>query len=324
MKPLVLVSPDKTNVPLDVTNPLIELAKVEYVKRPYYDELKDAYAIIVGTEPINSEFLNRAPKLKLVARFGVGYDSVNVNECTLRDIMVTNTPNVLSGAVADHTWALILGFNRHIAHAHIYSRNDWARKEGNVPFGWDTEGKTLGILGLGRIGVEVLKRAQGFPVNVIYHDILRNERLEEEYNVEYVTFDHLLERSDILSINTALTESTHGLINENAFYKMKSSALVVNTSRGPVIDERALIKALQDNRIRGAALDVFEDEPISPDNPLLNMDNVLLTPHIASATWETRRSMAECAVKNVKTFLEGKSPPDLVPEQQGLSFKTIT
>ena len=320
MKPLVLVSPDKTNVPLDVTNSLFELAEIEYVKRPYDDRLQDAYAVLVGTEPINSDYLDLAPKLKLVARFGVGYDSVNVKECTLRGIVVTHTPNVLSGAVADHTWALILGFNRHIAYADRYSRNNWARREGRVPFGWDADGKTLGILGLGRIGVEVLKRAQGFPMNVIYHDIARNKKIEQEHNIEYVTFDQLLERSDILTIHTSLSDSTLGMINEYAFEKMKPNALIVNTSRGPVIDEKALIRALLDERIKGAALDVFENEPMNPENPLLKMDNVLLTPHIASATWETRKKMAECAVENIKDFLEGGRPPNIVPEQQGLKF----
>ena len=320
MKPKVLISPDTNNVPVDVSNTLNELAEVEYVKRPYDDKFKNAYAVLVGTEPIGAEYLDKAPKLKLVARFGVGYDSVDVEECTKRGIIVTHTPEVLSGGVADHTWALILSYNRHIPLADGFTKTRWAKREGYIPFGWDTEGKTLGILGLGRIGLEVLKRAQGFPVDTIYHDIYRREDLEEEYGVEYVSFDTLLSRSDILSIHVALTDSTKGIINEAAFNKMKPTALIVNTSRGPVIDEKALIKALEEKKIAGAALDVFEKEPTPLDNPLLRFDNVVLTPHCASATWETRRKMAIRSVGNVKAFLEGKRPPHVVPEQREVSF----
>jgi glyoxylate reductase len=320
MKPKVLISPDTDNVPRDVTDSLKELAEVEYVKRPYEDKLKDAYAVLVGTEPIGAEYLDKAPKLKLVARFGVGYDSVDVDECTKRGIAVTHTPDVLSSGVADHTWALILGYNRHIPLADNFTKTKWAKREGFIPFGWDTEGKTLGILGLGRIGLEVLKRAQGFPVKTIYNDLIRREDLEKQYGVEYVSFDELLRRSDILTIHLSLQESSRGIINKAALAKMKPTALIVNTSRGPVIDEKALIKALQEKKIGGAALDVYEKEPTPLDNPLLKLDNVLLTPHCASATWETRRKMAVRSVGNIKVFLEGKRPPHVVPEQRDVIF----
>jgi len=320
MKPKVLITTDQKNVPVDVSDSLKELADVEYVEKPYDDKLKDAYAVLVGTEPINVEYLEKAPKLKLVARFGVGYDSVDVAECTRRGIMVTHTPDVLSGAVADHMWALILGYNRHIPLADTYTRTRWAKREGYIPFGWDMEGKTLGILGLGRIGLEVLKRAKGFAVDVIYHDITRREDVEETYGVEYVSFDELLARSDILTLHVALTDKTRGIINEEAFSKMKPNAIIVNTSRGPVIDEKALIKALEDKKIAGAALDVFEEEPTPLDNPLLGFDNVVLSPHCASATWETRRKMAVRSVGNVKAFLMGERPPHIVPEQRGVIF----
>lgn len=320
MKPKVLISPDANNVAVDVSDTLKALADVEYVKRPYDEHLKDAYAVLVGTEPIGAEYLDKAPNLKLVARFGVGYDSVDVAECTKRGITVTHTPEVLSGGVADHTWALILGYNRHIPLADAFTKTRWAKREGFIPFGWDTEGKTLGILGLGRIGIEVLKRAQGFPVDTIYYDVYRREGLEKEYGIEYVSFDELLARSDILTIHVALTDSTKGIINEKAFSKMKPTALIVNTSRGPVIDEKALIKALKEKKIAGAALDVFEKEPTPLDNPLLKFDNVVLSPHCASATWETRRKMAVRSVGNVKAFLEGKRPPHVVPEQREVKF----
>ncbi len=320
MKPKILITPDTRNLPTDVSDTLKELAEVKYVTGNYEAELKDAYAVLVGTGKVNAEYLDKAPKLKLVARFGVGYDSVDVEECTKRGIYVTHTPDVLSSGVADHTWALILGFNRHIPLADTFTKTKWAKREGYIPFGWDTEGKTLGILGLGRIGTEVLKRAQGFPVKTIYYDIRRRDDLEALYGVEYVSFDELLKRSDILTIHTALTDLTRGMINEKALAKMKPSAIVINTSRGPVIDEKALIKALQEKKIKGAALDVFEKEPTPLDNPLLKLDNVVLSPHCASATWETRRKMSVRSVGNVKAFLEGKRPPHVVPEQSEVSF----
>jgi len=320
MKPKVLISPDNKNVPEDVADTLKELADVEYITRPYDDKLKEATAVLVGTEPVNAAYLDKAPKLKIVARFGVGYDSVDVDECTKRGIIVTHTPEVLSSGVADHTWALILGFNRHIPLADTFTRTKWAKREGYIPFGWDTEGKTLGILGLGRIGLEVLKRAKGFPVEIIYYDLYRREDLEKEYGVEYVPFDELLRRSDIISIHLSLQETTRGIINKEALSKMKPNALIVNTSRGPVIDEAALIEALQKRQIGGAALDVYEKEPTPLDNPLLKVDNVVLTPHCASATWETRRKMAIRSVGNIKAFLEGKRPPHVVPEQRDEKF----
>ena len=320
MKPKVLISPDTRNLSTDISDTLKKIADVEYVTRPYDEKLKDAYAVLVGGERVDAEYLDKAPKLKLVARFGVGYDAVDVEECTRRGIYVTHTPEVLSGGVADHTWALILGFNRHIPTADKFTKTRWGKREGYILFGWDTEGKTLGILGLGRIGTEVLMRAQGFTVKTIYYDIRRREDLEKEYGIEFVSFDELLRRSDFLTIHVSLQESSRGMINEDVLNKMKPTALLINTSRGPVIVEKDLIKALQEKKIAGAALDVFETEPTPLDNPLLKLDNVLLTPHCASATWETRRKMATRSIGNVRTFIEGKRPPHLVPEQKDVYF----
>jgi len=320
MKPKVLISPDTMNIPEDVSAVLKEYAEVEYVKRPYDDKLKGVEAIIVGTEPINAEFLDKAPELKLVARFGVGYDSVDVEECTRRGVIATHTPEVLSSGVADHTWAMILGHSRHIPLAGLHTKNRWAKREGSVPFGWDTEGKTLGILGLGRIGLEVLKRSRGFPLKVIYHDLLRREDYEDEYDVEYVGFDELLERSDILTVHVDLNPSSRSIFGVNEFEKMKPTSVIVNTSRGPVVNESALIDALREGKIGGAALDVFETEPTPLDNPLLSMPNVLVTPHIASASWETRRKMAVRSTGNVLSYLKGERPPHIVLEQRDKEF----
>ncbi len=315
-----MISPDTMNIPEDVSDVLKEYADVKYVKRPYDDKLDGVVAILVGTQPINAEFLNKAPDLKLVARFGVGYDSVDVEECTRRGIMATHTPEVLSSGVADHTWAMILSYYKHISLAGSHTRKRWAKREGSVPFGWDTEGKTIGIFGLGRIGLEVLKRSRGFPVKVIYHDVIRKEKLETEYGVEYVGFDELLKRSDILTIHVDLNPSSRGILGPEEFDKMKPTSLVVNTSRGPVINESALIDALRDGKIGGAALDVFETEPTPLDNPLLSMPNVLVTPHIASASWETRRKMAVRSTGNVLSYLKGERPPHIVPEQRDKEF----
>jgi len=320
MRPKVLISPDTMNIPEDVSDILKEYADVKYVKRPYDDKLDGVVAILVGTQPINAEFLDKAPDLKLVARFGVGYDSVDVEECTRRGIMATHTPEVLSSGVADHTWAMILSYYKHISLAGSHTRKRWAKRDGSVPFGWDTEGKTIGILGLGRIGLEVLKRSRGFPVKVIYHDVIRKEKLETEYGVEYVGFDELLKRSDILTIHVDLNPSSRGILGPEEFDKMKPTSLVVNTSRGPVINESALIDALRDGNIGGAALDVFETEPTPLDNPLLSMPNVLVTPHIASASWETRRKMAVRSTGNVLSYLKGERPPHIVPEQRDKEF----
>ncbi len=321
MKPKVLISTGTINIPEDVSDKLKEYAEVEYVKRPYDGKLDDrVVAVLVGTEPVNAEYLDKAPNIKLVARFGVGYDSVDVEECTKRGVMATHTPEVLSSGVADHTWAMILGYNRHIPLADEYAKTRWEKRDGSVPFGWDTEDKTLGILGLGRIGVEVLKRATGFPMKLIYHDVVRKEKLEEKYGVEYVKLDDLLAQSDILTIHVDLNPSSRGLINSEALTKMKPSAVIVNTSRGPVIDESALVKALKDGTIAGAALDVFEVEPSPTANPLFSLPNVLATPHIASASWETRRKMAVRSTGNVLAYFKGERPPHIVPEQRGIDF----
>jgi lactate dehydrogenase-like 2-hydroxyacid dehydrogenase len=320
MKHKVLISSDTRNIPLDLSNPLKDLAVVEYVQKPYDNKLADAYVVVVGSEEIGDDYLDKAPHLRLVARFGVGYDSVNVKACSKRGIFVTHTPDVLSSGVADHTWALILAYNRHIPLADKYTRTRWAKREGYIPFGWDTEGKTLGILGLGRIGAEVLKRAKGFPVETIYYDVVRREGLEKEHGIKYVSFDELLTRSDILTIHLSLQESSREIIGKNALEKMKPSALIVNTSRGPIINEKALIVALEEGKIGGAALDVYNQEPTPLDNPLLKMDNVVLSPHCASATWETRRKMAERSIESVEEFLRGKRPPYVVPEQWDLEF----
>jgi glyoxylate reductase len=235
-------------------------------------------------------------------------------------VYVTHTPDVLSGGVADLTWALILSFMRRILEANQFTRESWVKGEHSFPFGWDLEGKVLGLLGLGRIGSEVLKRAQGFDVITQYYDVIRNEDMEKKYGVKFVEKENLLKTTDILSIHVPLLPSTRHILSEKEFKLMKSTAILVNTSRGAVIDQKAMVKALKQGEIMGAALDVFEQEPIPLDNPLLRLDNVITSPHIASATHGTRRKMALTAINNVLAFLKNERPPNLVPEQKGVSF----
>ncbi len=320
MKPKVLVSCGKINFPEDVAETLGKLADVTYVEGEYKRELSEAKAIIGGGDVVNDSYLSGAPNLGIVARFGVGYDTVDVDACIRHRVYACHTPDVLSEAVADLTWALILGWMRHIPEADRYTREDWGKKQMGFPFGWDMRGKILGLLGLGRIGVEVAKRGKGFGVKMVYYDVIRRQDIEAQYGIAYVSFEELLRTSDILSVHVPLLPTTKGMLGVKQFELMKPTALVVNTSRGPVINQKALTEALKLKRIAGAALDVFEVEPVPLTEDLLKLDNVLVTPHIASATWETRRRMAERCAESVKAFLEGKRPPFTVPEQRNVTF----
>ena len=315
----VLVGAGKINFPEDLADGLSDIAEVVYespMGESYFDELKEADAIIAGMETVDDDFLDKAPRLGIVARFGVGYDSVDVEACTKRGVHVTHTPGVLSGAVADLTWGLILSQMRGILESDGHVRDGWAERTRRLPLGRDTEGKTLGIVGLGRIGVEVAKRAQGFDVDVLYYDVYRREGLEESMGIRYVGLDELLKASDIVTIHVLLIPSTRHLIGAREFELMKEDAIIINTSRGPVIDQAALVEALKSGQIGGAALDVFEEEPLPAGDELAELGNTVLTSHIASATVETRRKMAEVDAVNVRAYLEGKTPPNLVPEQR--------
>jgi len=315
----VLISVGKLNFPEDVAETFSSMAEVIYPSSKEYGEhLAEVEVVIVGTEPIDEGYLDGAPKLKLVSRYGVGYDSVDVESCTRRGIPVTHTPGVLSEAVADHTWALILGLYRKIPQADRFTREQWALMKSSLTFGSDLFGKTLGIIGLGAIGSEVAKRAQGFGLKVIYSDVLRRPDLEREYDMEYCSFEELLKISDIVTLHVPLMPETKGLIGEKELDKMKPTAVLINTSRGPVIDQSALEDAIESGKIGGAALDVFDVEPIPLSERLLKLDNVLVSPHIASATWETRRKMALSCAESVRKHLEGKIPEKLVPEQRGI------
>jgi len=268
----------------------------------------------VLTEKIDGEVMDAAgSQLKIIANYAVGYNNIDVAEAKKREVMATNTPGVLTDTVADHAVGLILAIAQRIVEADKYTRGGEYKVWGPKLFmGGDVKGKTLGIVGLGRIGFAVAERLmRGFNMKVIYYDVKRNEELEEKHNLEYREIEDLLKEADFVSLHTALTDETKHLINAERLGIMKKDAYLINTSRGPIVDEKALVEVLKNKGIAGAALDVFENEPeLSPG--LTELDNVIITPHIASATVGTRNKMSEMAANNIIAALEGQTPPNLV------------
>lgn len=268
----------------------------------------------VLTEKIDGSVMDAAGKqLKIVANYAVGYNNLDLEAAKEREVAMTNTPGVLTDTVADHAVTLLLSIARRVVEADKYTRAGKYKIWGPKLFlGGDTVDKVLGIVGLGRIGFAVAERMKkGFKMKVIYYDIKRNQELEEKYDLEYRELDQLLSEADFISLHTALTDQTRHLINAKKLKLIKPTSYLVNTSRGPIIDEKALIEALKDKEIAGAALDVFEKEPEMMPG-LTELDNVIITPHIASATMGTRNKMAEIAANNVIAALEDETPPNLI------------
>jgi glyoxylate reductase len=260
-------------------------------------------------DKIDSEVMDAAgPNLKVISCYSVGHDHVDIYEATKRKIAVTNTPNVLANTTADLTFSLILTAARNIVNADRYVRY------GNWKFGWtpdlflgyDVYESTLGIIGLGEIGTLLAKRARGFDMEVIYYSKTRKHKIESELDITYVSLEELLQHSDFVSIHVSLNKDSFHMIDESKFKLMKKTAFIINTSRGKVINEQHLISALKDKVIAGAALDVYEIEPISKSNPLTQMSQTILLPHIGSATFRTRSKMAEVAANNIVNFFNTK------------------
>ncbi len=265
------------------------------------------------TDKIDGELMDAAGKqLKIIANHAVGFDNIDVKAASARGIMVTNTPGVLTDATADHAWALLFAVGRRIVESDKFARAGKYQGWGPMMFlGADITGRTLGIVGAGRIGAAVALKSRGFNLRVLYADEIANPTIEKEVGAKKVPFEQLLRESDFVSVHVPLFPSTHHLFNDDSFKLMKKTAYLINTSRGPVIDEAALVRALKNGVIAGAALDVFEEEPkIHPD--LIGLDNVVLTPHIASATIETRTKMATMAAQNLVDGLSGKRPANLL------------
>lgn len=268
-------------------------------------------------DPIDEEFINSLENAKIIANYAVGYNNIDISTATNRGIYVTHTPGVLTEATADIAFALLLAVARKIVESDRFVREGkfvgWKPK---LFLGYDLYGKTLGIIGMGRIGQAVARRAVGFGMKIVYYN--RNklpEDVEKQHNASYVKLDELIEISDFISIHTPLTQETYHLIDANRISKMKPNAILINTARGPVVDEYALYEALRGGKIAGAGFDVYENEPfLTPGLEKLN--NVVLLPHIGSATYETRNKMSEMVALNVIEALEGRIPQNLVPEQK--------
>jgi glyoxylate reductase len=303
---------------------------ISEVDRPLTGEelvqgVKGADAILsLLTDRIDGDLMDAAgPQLKMVSNYAVGFDNIDVKAATDRGIIVTNTPcEEVNEAVAEHTWALILALARRIVESDEFVRDQgyFAGKGGYR--GWEPDlflgpaikGKTLGIIGLGRIGGMVAKRAKGYELNVLYNKHNPDPEVEKELGIKFATLDELLAKSDFVSIHVPLTEETRGMINKEAFAKMNKNSYLVNTARGPVVDESDLVEALKGGKLKGAALDVFESEPeVSPE--LIGMPNIIMTPHIASATFEAREKMGELAVEAILNVLSGQKPQNIANEE---------
>jgi len=266
------------------------------------------------TDWIDEEVIEAGRKLEVISNYAVGFNNIDVEAATRRGVYVTNTPGILTDTTADCAWALLMSIARRIAEADRHVRaGRWIHAWGPRMFiGSDVHGKCLGIIGLGRIGSTVAKRGRGFDMNIIYHDVVRRKDLEEELGITFKGLEEVLSEADFVTIHVPLMKETHHMIGQRELAMMKETSYLVNTSRGPIIDEGALYTALKDGVIAGAAMDVFEQEPIGPDSPLLGLDNVVLTPHIASASVETRTRMAVVAARNLVSVLNGEDPPNLV------------
>lgn len=269
------------------------------------------------TDKIDADVMDAVgEQLKIISNYAVGFDNINIMQAINRGIVVTNTPSSeVNEAVAEHTWALILALTRRIVEADEATRRGaYKGWEPNIFLGVSLIGKTLGVVGLGRIGTMVARRAGGYKMTVLYNKRSRNEQVEQELGVQFVQLDELLSRSDFVTLHVPLTDETKKMMNKENLGKMKKGAFLINTARGPVVDEHDLVEALRSGHLGGVALDVFESEPdINPE--LIGMENTILTPHIASATWEAREKMGHQAIDAILDTLAGKKPQNLVNEE---------
>ncbi|MBN1682991.1 D-glycerate dehydrogenase [Candidatus Bathyarchaeota archaeon] len=293
----------------------------EYIpptKKQLIEKIRDVDAIASNvSDKIDAEVFDAAPKLKIVSQMAVGYDNIDVIEATKRGIYVTNTPDVLTDTTADYAFALILAIARRVVEADKYVR------DGKWTIGWhpsfmmgtDVNGATLGIIGAGRIGYAVAKRAKGFNMKIIYNDVSQRLEMEKELDAIYVDLETVFKEADFVSVHVPLLPETRYLVNSDKLSLMKKTSYLINTSRGPVVNEKALYDALVNKKIAGAAIDVFEQEPTPIDNPLLKLDNIVVAPHIASSSYETREKMSEMVADNLITFFKGVTPPNLVNKE---------
>jgi glyoxylate reductase len=284
-------------------------------KNTIIEKAKNVDALVsLLSDKIDAEVFDKTPKLRIVSQMAVGFDNINIPEATKRGIYVTNTPEVLTDTTADFAWALLMALARRVVEADKYVRTGQWKVAWHPAMltGRDIHGATIGIVGAGRIGYAMAKRAKGFNMNILFYDVIPRPEMEKELNAKKTDLDALLKESDFVSIHVPLMKETHHLINAERLRLMKKTAYLINNSRGPVIDEKALYDALKQGKIAGAGLDVFEQEPTPLDNPLLKLDNVVVAPHISSASLETRSKMSEMVADNLVSFFEGRKPPNLV------------
>ena len=278
------------------------------------DALPRAQGLLGASLKLDAGLLDLAPNLEAIASVSVGVDNYDIDYLTERRILLSNTPDVLTETTADTGFALILATARRVVElANMVRDGQWTRNIGPAHFGSDVHGKTLGIIGMGRIGEALAQRGHfGFGMPVIYHSHSPKPAVEQRFNARYRSLDELLQQADFVCLTLPLTAETEGLIGARQFALMGPQTIFINISRGKVVDEAALIRALSERQIRAAGLDVFEREPLSHDSPLLRLDNVVATPHMGSATHETREAMARCAVDNLLAALAGQRPVNLV------------
>jgi lactate dehydrogenase-like 2-hydroxyacid dehydrogenase len=294
--------------------------EVEYWTRPeripkeeLYRRLTDKEGLVcLLTERVSEELLRAAPKLRIAANVAVGFDNIDVPACTKRGVVATNTPGVLDETTADFAWTLMMAVARRVSEGEQLARSgNWTGWDLDQLVGTDVWGKTLGLVGFGRIGRAMARRAAGFQMKVLYCDAIRAPLdVEKDLKAECRDFNTLLAEADFVSVHVPLLADTRGLFDAARFYKMKPTAFLVNTSRGLVVDEAALVHALESGKLAGAALDVYENEPFI--HPGLKRANVVLAPHIASASLETRTKMAVIAAENVVALFRGQRPPNML------------
>jgi len=308
-------------VPNDIIENLTSQFEVVYFERlhegnyqEFLKELQTADGLLGASMKINQELLEMAPNLKIISNISVGYDNLDMNELRRRGIKATNTPGVLVDTTADTIFGLLLATARRIPELdHYVKKGEWSGTIGESLFGVDVHHKTLGIIGMGSIGRAIAKRGHfGFDMNILYHNRSRKEEIESEFSAEYCELDALLKNSDYVCLMTPYTPETDKMIGERELRLMKRSAIFINGSRGKNVDEQALIKALKEQWILAAGLDVYEQEPIAKENQLLTLPNVVTLPHIGSATKETRDKMARLAADNLIAGLTGNVPPNLI------------
>jgi len=284
--------------------------------RPYEKEemlklIRDVDGIIIGIDELSAEIIEEANKLKVISKYGIGVDNIDINMATNKKIIVTNTPTANVDAVADLTFGLILSLARRIPEADKKTKSgEWEKIIGKPV--WE---KTLGIIGLGKIGRQVVKRAQGFKMNILVYDLVKDEKFAQSYNIKYVNLEKLLQKSDYITIHIPLNDATRGMISYKELGKVKKEAFLINTSRGGIVDEEALYDALRNNKLRGAALDVYNNEPPGK-SPLKELDNVIMTPHIAAYTEEAIENMSIQAAQNLIDVLEGRKPKNRVQKER--------